>query len=650
MANTPKSIAATTIVSLLFLIPLFYWTATPNFFATPKQLLIVVAALVLAVTYFINTIKTKTLSLPHAGLAYPLLAFMGAIIVNLVINPEGRPEALAGKATLLLTLPLISLLILTLKERGNVARTAVTVMIASTAVLALHTLLQLTVLSSLTFLPEFMQTRTFTLTGSIITTLALMVTGGVAATMSLKSGSSELRPLYVGTLLVTIVGAIATLALLLPGGDLTLNVIPYKETWSITLDALKSFRSMVTGVGLANFSLLYTAVKPLSLNLTPLWNTLPQTGTSELLTMLATAGAIGALALAWLLGKGYQLAKSATLSSPLSVMVLAAGLSLIFLPGTIPLYAIFFILLPLLDHRDPHVVELNKNTSLATGLFGLVIVAAGFAYALKPVISEYYMRQAQVALASGDGKAVYENHLKALDWYPSLTVYHLSYADVNLNLASALSQKGELTEADRATISQLISQSIREAKTAISLRGNYSLTWQTLGKIYRNLINVAEGADKFAVDYYGRAVSLDPGNPLLRVEYGGLFYQLGAAAKEEAVKKAYLARAQSEFQTAIQLRPTYANAYYNLAKLLETVGDYGNAYLTMQKVVANLDPASSEYASALSELEVLKTKVPKSAASPVPSATVSGELATPAPLPSPLPGGPLELPEDSPTP
>lgn len=645
MQYLPKSVISYTLATLVFLAPLFFWTLTPNFFATSKQFLVLLSVTIILVSYFVSVIQTKSITLPKSKLVYPLLAFISAITLNLIVNVEGRPEALAGKGTLLLILPLLSLLILTLKDKLNLGKALLNIFILGTGLLALETLLQLTLSNLLTFLPSFMQTRSFSLTGSIITTLSLILIGSVSGIFMFKQSEAKLKPYYLGYLILSTITLVAGIALLLPGGSVTLDLIPYRESWSITLDALKSFRSLLVGIGLSNYTLLYTAVKPLSLNLTPLWNTLPQTGTSELLMLLATTGFIGFLSLVWLVVSGYFLAKANSLFSPLSLIYLLLVLSLIFLPGTIPIYALFFIILPLLDHHEGVEVKLDKTKNLVIGVIGIVLTLATYFYALKPTIAEYYMKLAQNALASSDGKAVYDNHLQALKWYPSLTIYHLSYADVNLNLASALSQKSDLTEADRQTISSLISQSIREAKTAIQLRSSYSLAWQTLAKIYRNLINVADGADKFAIDYYGRSVALDPANPMLRVEYGGLFYQLGNLTKDNSTKLTYYSRAKGEFQTAIQLRPTYANAYYNLAKVFETEGDLNSSYLSMQKVVANLDPSSSEYASALAELETLKSKLPKTPTNPTEPST-TGELSTPSPLPSPLPGGPVSLPND----
>ena len=627
----------------IFLTPLIFWTITPNFFATPKQLFIIIIVFILLIGYGITIIKQKTLVFPRSILVLPLLGMILAIILNLIFVSEGRGEALAGKGTLLIILPLISLAILTITPRFNVAKTITTAIIGSGTLLAIATLLQLTYLHTASFLPAYMQTREFTPTGSLLTTLILILISGLTTISTLKNSSIRLRPLYLVITVLTTITSVAIISLMLPGSPLTLNFIPYRESWSITLDAIKSARSLLVGVGLSNYSVLFTAVKPLSLNLGPLWNSLPQTGTSELLTILATTGVTGFLALLSLIFGGLKLAKRQ--NNPLTPAFIFIVLALILTPSAIPLYLLFFTILPLLDDDKDLTLHLSPSASLTVGILILGTTIALATYAIRPYVGDYYFQKAQLALVEKNGKVAYDAHRDAIKWYPNSTLYHLSFAQTNLNLAIALSQKNDLTEEDRSTISTLIQQAISEGKYAIQLHPNSSLAWSTLAKIYRNVINVAKGSDKFAVDYYARSIALDPGNPILRVEYGGLFYQLGQSAEKETDKTAYFNRAGQEFQTAIQLRPTYANAYYNLSKLLETVKDYPNSYLAMQKVIANLDSSGSEYASSLSELEALKAKLPKPTPPPTPSLAPSEatELSKPSPLPSPIPGGPIDI-------
>jgi tetratricopeptide (TPR) repeat protein len=513
-------------------------------------------------------------------------------------------------------------------------------------ILALHSLLQLTVLSSVSILPGFMQTKLFTPTGDYLTTLILIILGIGSAIPKLNSDNLKSKSLSLITILLGTISSVAIISLMLPGSILSLTLIPYKETWSITLDALKSLRSLFLGVGIANYSSHFTAVKPLSLNATSLWNTLPQTGTSELLTLFTTTGILGGFALILIFIQSLRESKNTALYFP----IIIATIALIFTPASIPLYVIYFVMIASLSHSEPTKLDLTPKTAIVIGIFGISLLITGYAYSLRPIIAEFYISKAQAALKNSDGKGVYDNSLKAIQFYPRMTIYHMSFADTNMSLATALSQKQGLSDEEKTTISTLIQQAVSEGKNAVTLRPNYSSAWLTLAKIYRNLINVASGADTYAIENYARAVALDPANPSLRIEFGGIFYQLGVSAKEQKDKDIYFGRAKSEFQTAIQLRANLPNAYYNLSKLYETTNDYEGAYLAMQKTLSLLGPDNPDLDRATAELATLKTKLPKPTTAPTTPPSTSTEsslapsdLATPSPLPSPLPSGSLDV-------
>ena len=637
------------LTSLIFLAPLFFWTLTLNFFESSKGFLLLITSTILFLIYAVSTFKTRILVLPKSRLTLPLLAFLAAIILSLAINAEARAEAISGKGAMLLILPLLSLFILTTKNHTKLISGVKLALIASSSFLAIHSLAQLTFLSRLTLLPIFMQTMAFTPTGSFLTTLALIVIGAGAAIAELKTSSPRTKIIFFLALLLDTIAAVAIISLMLPGSALTPALIPYIESWSIALDALKSTRSLVFGVGIAGFSTLYTSVKPLSLNLTSLWSSLPPFSGSELLTMLATTGVLGTASLVYLMFKGLLSSSSSSLAVPLTLTILA----LVLIPGSLSIYLLFFTLLALTSHEGPETRELSPHAAHLTALAILALVLTSFIYLIRPYIAEFYMRRAQLALIQNDGRGVYDNHLQALRYYPSMTGYHLSLADVNLNIAGALSQKPDLTEEDRTTISTLIQQSISEGKTAIALRPNYATAWITLAKVYRNIIGVADGADQFAIQAYTQAITLDPANPALRVEFGGLFYQLALSKDKPADQLPLLNRAVQEFQLAIQLKKDYANAYYNLAKTLEIGENYEGAAAAMTQAVAYTTPDSADFQKAQGELDVLKAKLPRSEAK-TPSGAAgevgSTTLSEPSPLPSPIDGGPIELPADSPAP
>ena len=645
--NTRISHSLVFALSLVILIAVIFVFGpfTTNYFLFPKLILLAASVLLSLLIFFAPALSAHPFPLVKSRLAFPLFLFNVVLVANLVLNSEGRTEAIFGKITMFVALSILALLLSSLPRSTKTISTLLTTLLASTTILALHSLLQLTVLYSATFLPTYMQTKSFTPTGSPLTTAALLALGLFLSLSLLRHLPHRVSYyLTLATSFLHTVALVALVAMMLPGQALAPILLPYSASWSVTLDALKTLRSLTFGVGFANFPTFFTQTKPLFLNTTSLWNTLPQTATSELLQFLATTGILG-LATFLLLPFSFLRYHSDSPTTTILLRLMWATLFLfIFLPGSLPLFTLFFILLGLLGSTDQTWEISSRPVRLTLVTLALIFVGASVYFLSLFVRAELSLQKAQLALQNNDAKTLYEQSLKAVTLLPTMTNYRLSYSRVNLSIATAISQNPSLSDEQKTQISQLLSQAIREAKAATSLTPQSSLAWQNLGSLYRNLINVAQGSDQFAVSAYAQAVSLDPANPALRIEFGGLLYQLAQLTTDNTQKIQLLNRAVQEFSTAIQLKKDYANGYYNLAKAYELAENYQLAYNSLQTALTYLDPASADYAQVTQELEGLKAKLPVASASPTPSPSPTTTLATPSPLPPPLPGGPIELP------
>lgn len=622
----------------IFLTPLLFLPFTANFFATPQQIFIISITLILLASLTIDILFRRSFPLSLSPLRLPLILFIGIVIVGLLANPESRTESIVGAGSLYVALALFSYFVSMVPRSAKLKSNSIIAFISATSLLAIHGLLQLTLLHNWSVLPSFMQGRGFTPTGNPIITVTLLIIGVVVAfTFAQTRTSSMAKNLCIASGTVSLIATIAYLSLMLPGGLLSPLFLPLSASWSITLDSLKIPHNLFFGVGLANFSELYTSVKPIFLNTTPFWNINTSTATSELFQWIATIGLLGTASFIYLISIGIKhVTSSKSILSPLNVVFLGSALALILLPGSIPVYLFFFTSLGLIASDDSENVTVPINTRYILCLILISLIGYSDFYLIQVARAEYYLNQAKIALAKNDAKTVYESSLRAIQLVPSMTGYRLSYSQVNLSLAAALSQKSDLTDAEKQNVSQLVSQSIREGKLATSLRPHDAVVWQNLGNIYANLLTVAEGADQYAISSYAQAVALDAANPALRTEFGNLLVKLSTNVKDDKQKGVYLNRAATEFQTAIQLKSDYANAYYNFAKLLETAGDYQNAYLNMQKAVSLLEPSNPDLSKANEELNALKAKVP------APSPT-SNNAPTESTQPSQDPLAPLPL-------
>lgn len=617
-----KSITVTLVEFLtpltLFITPLLFLPVFTNFFGTPKQLFIIAISLILLVGLTLDMLLHQTVPVSVSPLRLPLVLFGGAIITNLSLNPEGRTESIIGLGSLLIALSVLSFCLSLLPQSTKLVSRCITAIIASSVLLSIHGMLQLAVLYRLTMLPSFMQNKGFTPTGSPLITVSILTIASIVAFIKAKDQKSSLfKYLTFACSVLTLGTAMIHVYLLTTEGFISTTILPFSASWNITLDALKSAHNVFFGVGIANFSTLYTAAKPMFLNATPFWNVLPSSATTEIFQWITTMGLLGTATFFYLFAIGFkQMSISKSKFTPINVVFILSILTFFFSSGSVPMYLLFFVSLGLLTAQGNKPTEIPKNTSYILSLILLVAIGYCGYYLTQYVRAEYAMQKAQNALSEKDATNVYKYSLKAVQLVPTMTNYHISFSQVNLSLATNLLQKSDLTDIEKQQINQLVSLAISEGNTATTLRPHDARTWQYLANVYANLLSITKDADQMALNAYLQAIALDRSNPTLRTEFGSVLVQLATNSKDKEAQSAYVNRAVAEFQTAIQMKPDYPAAYYNLSKLLESVGEYENAARTMQKVVSLLKDTDPDLPRIKTELETIKSKVPKPTPTP----------------------------------
>ncbi len=276
---------------------------------------------------------------------------------------------------------------------------------------------------------------------------------------------------------------------------------------------------------------------------------------------------------------------------------------------------------------------------------GLAITTMVFS--IKAYAAENTFKRSLDAAAANDGLTTYNLQREAILGNPYLPRYRRSYAATNLALANAIAGNENITDDDRNNVAQLIQQAIREAKIAASIDPGNATNWENLAAIYRALINAAQDADQWTVATLSQAIQTDPLNPALRVELGGVYYSLGAY--DQAIRL---------FQQAAELKPDYANAYYNLSHAYQEKQDVVAAYDYMRQTLSLTDPQSADYTQARQELEALSQQLPQQnqaqTAETVAPAQTQLQTAPPAPTPNaevnlPANAGPEDVTTTNPT-
>ena len=420
-------------------------------------------------------------------------------------------------------------------------------------------------------------------------------------------------------------------------------IIPQSIAWAIATEAFKNWRLFLIGVGPTSFFDAFSQLRPASYNLTNFWGIRFTLSSNYYFQLLSTIGVVGLLSFLWLIFKTVK-SQMKEMNLALAVPIFLIFVVLLFVFPNFLLLFTLFVLLGLLFASEKDSSEYAENSKIAPWiLFGAVVLIMLGSYYLigRAYIGEIYFKKSLIAIQKNEGTNAYNLQIKALKFNPVNDVYRLYYSQTNFALAYSLAQKSNISDQDRENITNLVQQAIREAKLAVSLNKNKVVNWENLANIYRQLLNFAQGAEEWTISSLNQAINLDPVNPNLRLTLGGVYYALGNF--DEAIRF---------FQQAIEVKPNFANGYYNLSAAYREKGDFKKAHEAMQITLNLVNPNSDDYNKAKGELEDLAKKASAKEASQ--SAQVQKEenpqqepLVEPQPMPSPVITPPIELPAQS---
>ncbi|QQG43089.1 MAG: O-antigen ligase family protein [Candidatus Daviesbacteria bacterium] len=631
---------------------------------TPLSLpLLVLLVVAIVSTLLSSSVSTSIGNLPQVN---GTLAAWGALILlyfllvhNLQQNDYGSIlNTLLGSGIILATMSLLTFLgvkILPFNFAQGLNFTPTGSSFSTTAVLVLLLPFLLNnILSTSTHINKTLSAAVLTLFSMVIALTGVWATyigAGVAILLTLtlhRSGARRFYPyLLVPLALVTLVAAVSFLPNINTNSPLRKQAqnfprevqLPFIPSWKI---AASSFRdSPFWGSGPATTLFNFTIYKPIELNQTNLWNIRFKALFNEYLGILGTLGGLGLLAFAVIT---IQYLKSALASRQLSAVAISGLLFFILLalhPATLVLWVIGIVILVLFyivndnltksvhlrlgaggsnggslsgDSRQALLSGNSRQALLSFDVFplllfliilGLVGVAEFFTG--KYLLADYYHRQALAAVAANNGRATYDHLVTAEKLNPYNDLYRTDLAQTNFALANAIasakgpteaSPAGSLTDQDKKTIQQLLQQAIAEGRAATVLSPKSTVNWEILGSIYRQISGVATNGLQFSLDAYGRAIQLDPLNPLLRLNVGGIYYSI--RSYDLAIRF---------FTDAINLKPDYANGYYNLSVALRDKGDLKNAQAVGERLISLVNQKSPDYKLASDYLSDLKARI-----------------------------------------
>ncbi len=628
--------------SLIFLFPLFFAPLTQEYFITQKLYFLAFGVLLLLVISAIEFFVDRRVHWKWTAFDGPLLFFLIAIILSIIFASPNKIQALLDPYLGFVSIFSLILFFFYLSRSQNKK--------ASTFFLQLlqYSALVISVLAVVFFfspfkniaLPSslaFLRSPSFTPIG---TRLDLAVFIGFFLVLSIVQ---LVRQRKHNTTTSVVAVFIHALALVLTAYTIfkpetqqqTLLFPPYRLSWVAAIEILKIpvrfFSSQGTnaaydalfGVGVNNFSSIFTRIKDLAYNQSPLWQVNSfNVSRSGILQIFTEAGLLGAGAFAFLVFTVIRTLKKLSAQDSAKPILWAAFFYLLFVLALFPISLIvlflFFLTLALIadevETEDEHKhlgFTLPVGVGIAAGIVLLIFVAAGAFFLSRSYLAEYQFKTALNGVLHNNLKELYDNQRLALETNPYMERFHSSFSQTNLFVANSIvnakqrqSKNGQinLNTEERQQISQAVQTAINDGRAAVILNPQRAENWQNWAEIYRSILTVVQGADSWTASTYQRAIFLDPGNPIYRLNLGSVYYSL------QDYNDAGLL-----FIQTVNLKPDWANAHYNLAWTNYQLKQYQNAANEMQNVLRLLDRKTNanDYDKAQKELEVFKKKIPE---------------------------------------
>lgn len=640
--NLIKNIAFYLVGSYILLVPLTFTTLfTANTFDFPKWLLTTIVAIILSILTAAKYLISQKVTLIQKRYLISFSLLIVTILASILFSNSNKQIQLMGKGGLIIALAFIAInTIILVKEK---AKYLVYPLILSSFFLSWTQILSFFEIMPKITSNALISSKNFTPIGSQIALISFLVSIlAITLTLGFKTKKTQFKLGYFLVAGLQSIAAIFSSSLLLPGKSSQLRLLPFTHGWSIAVDQLKNWATALFGVGPDNYIVAFTAFRPASLNAGENWFIKYSSSSNELLTVFTTLGIFGLSALiiyvVFLLKDVKTRITESEYFTASSVGLIIVIASLFFIPANFGTLLLLFILgATLIPSKDEEKVTYDKKPLVIVTVVLFIIIPLGISFlTAKAAFAEYHFGQSLNFAAQNRGTDTYNEQIKAIQNNPYMYRYRVSYSNTNLALANSLATKENISDEDKQKITQLISQSIREAKAAVALNPLNAQGWINLANIYRQLINFAQGSEQWAVSGYIQAIRLDKTNAQLRIELGGLLFSLGNV--DDAI---------DQYKQAISLKPDYANAYFNLSYAYQQQQKYKEAYASMQNVVNLVDPGSEDYQKAsnsLKELEkMLEQTAGQQAATQNANTAKKGELSLPEPAPTPNPAGPVQF-------
>jgi cytochrome c-type biogenesis protein CcmH/NrfG len=595
---------------LLVCLPLFFLPVTRDFYDTNKWMLFVLTSLLILLMWAGRLVVTGNAGVSASGGTLGLGLLTVASFLSLTFSSFNKMEALLypmGPVTWISATIILFYGPTLLSAREKILLRLGLAGVAGVA--GLFALYQHIGLGSMVFQagspfadPFFTPVGT---TVGLLTYLILCLPVSLSvAAHAIREKKDAIAAVSVVTAVVTILGIGMTLWKYLPGASS--QILPFFLGANLTFLSWNTLPCVLSGVGPERFFEVFTLYRPASVNLTPVWNIGFTANASLLLHVSCTLGVLGLISF---LIFCIALWRDWLTHPVTSIQAILFILLAFFAPPTLILILVPVLFILSSDTTHEIQGEIKGSGRFLIAFFLLLITLISLYGILRWHKGERLLFQSLKASDEGNGTQTFMLQEEAVKTNPMNPSFHLALSQTSLLLAENLvrsspvdtNNKPNLSPDEKTLLTNLISRSIQEAKLGITLSPANVHTWVALGRVYQGLIGVANQSDTWAIAAYQKAITLDPTNPVLRLDLGGLYMSLGKY--EDAGK---------EFITALILKPNYIDALYNLANAFRQKGDFDNAVKALGETKKLLTKGSTDETKIqeeiLSVLEEKKTK------------------------------------------
>ena len=628
---------------LIITVPLFFLPLTPDFFGINKQYLIFATASVALVAYCLHLVARRQIRIT---LSSPLIPLALLALVNIASATLGNPNPKTGlmnTSALIVSLFIIFLTTTSTQKNSILVKSVIFSTIFAATLLSIFSLMvNFGILNNLP-VPEWLKSNLFHPAGSPYHYLTFAIPVLLASVaLGISSRNWFLKPLVLTSVIIIAAGSAFSLKLLLPSaGKSSMATLPYSAGWSIAVDTLKTPKSALIGTGPDTFAYTFTKQKPAGLNLNNrLWNLRFVNSSSELLTVLTTAGVLGIIFfILTYFGTLKTLISQKFLKDPETVFILFGllGVSLLFilLPSSIPTTALGIVLLiaatvklKLENHKSTKDLRLNLSAHSAVSDLSessdktphlpilpwiftvacMVLLAVFWTIASKIYSANFVMYQAVLNAKDNPVKA-YNLQVQATQIDPTEAYLRTNLSQTYSAIVRSYLSKENITDEEKKKALEFAQEAVNEAKAAANLQPQDVTVWENFAAIARDLAQYnVQGASDWTLATYSQAITLDPTSPTLRVQLGTFYFLLGDA--DQAI---------NVLNQAVNLKPNWNIPYLNLALIYKSKKDYARALAYAKEGKKYTETNSQDLESIDKEIAELEKLVPQETATPAPT-------------------------------